>query len=81
MFIVAACVHFFGVAFYAFFCSGELQPWADPTIEEQNAWNPLGELSQTGPPARPPPMMMQSEFIVNYLFYYYKVFSWEVNFL
>lgn len=61
---MAACVHFFGVAFYAFFCSGEIQPWADSSVEEQKAWNPLGELSQTGPPVRPPPMTMQSEFIV-----------------
>ena len=27
---MAACVHIFGVAFYAFFASGEKQYWAEP---------------------------------------------------
>lgn len=30
VFIMAALIHFSGVAFYAFFASGELQPWAEP---------------------------------------------------
>ncbi|CAL1683367.1 unnamed protein product [Lasius platythorax] len=63
VFIIAACVHIFGVTFYAIFCSGELQPWADPTVEEQKAWNPMDELGQTKPPVPPPPKTMQSEFI------------------
>ncbi|KAL2749629.1 vesicular glutamate transporter 1 [Vespula maculifrons] len=63
VFIIAACVHFFGVVFYGIFCSGELQPWADSTIEEQKNWNPMDELSQTKPPVPPPPATMQSEFI------------------
>ncbi|XP_020296861.1 vesicular glutamate transporter 1-like [Pseudomyrmex gracilis] len=63
VFIIAACVHIFGVTFYAIFCSGELQPWADPKLEEQKAWNPMDELSQTEPPVPSPPKTMQSEFI------------------
>ncbi|XP_015182880.1 PREDICTED: vesicular glutamate transporter 1 isoform X2 [Polistes dominula] len=63
VFIIAACVHFFGVIFYAIFCSGELQPWADSTLEEQKTWNPMNELNQTKPPIPPPPATMQSEFI------------------
>ncbi|KAK2581885.1 hypothetical protein KPH14_002346 [Odynerus spinipes] len=63
VFIIAAGVHFFGVTFYAIFCSGELQPWADPTAEEQKSWNPMDDLGQTKPPVPPPPMTMQSEFI------------------
>lgn len=65
VFIIAACVHIFGVTFYAIFCSGELQPWADPTLEEQKAWNPMDEFSQAKPPVPPPPKTMQSEFIVS----------------
>ncbi|KAH0948291.1 hypothetical protein HN011_011787 [Eciton burchellii] len=63
VFIIAACVHIFGVTFYAIFCSGELQPWADPIIEEQKTWNPMDEFGQTKPPIPPPPRTMQSEFI------------------
>ena len=63
VFIIAACVHIFGVTFYATFCSGELQPWADPTIEEQKSWNAMDEFGQTKPPVPPPPHIMQSEFI------------------
>lgn len=67
VFIIAACVHMFGVTFYAIFCSGELQPWADPTLEEQKSWNPMDEFGQTKPPVPPPPKTMQSEFIVSML--------------
>ncbi|KAH0539349.1 vesicular glutamate transporter 1 [Cotesia glomerata] len=63
VFIMAACVHFFGVTFYGIFCSGELQPWADPALEEQGSWNPLDDLGQNKPPVPPPPKVMQSEFI------------------
>ena len=28
MFLIASCIHFIGVVFYALFASGELQPWA-----------------------------------------------------
>ncbi|KAG8041754.1 hypothetical protein G9C98_007058 [Cotesia typhae] len=63
VFIMAACVHFFGVTFYGIFCSGELQPWADPAMEEQGSWNPLDDLGQNKPPVPPPPKVMQSEFI------------------
>ncbi|XP_076809015.1 vesicular glutamate transporter 1-like isoform X1 [Clavelina lepadiformis] len=34
VFVVASCIHFSGVIFYAFFASGERQPWADPPSEE-----------------------------------------------
>ena len=31
VFLIASCIHFIGVIFYAIFASGELQPWAvDP---------------------------------------------------
>jgi len=33
VFIMASCIHFSGVAFYAMFASGELQPWAEPPPE------------------------------------------------
>ena len=38
VFIIASCVHFAGVAFYAMFASGEKQPWADPPPDEE--WKP-----------------------------------------
>ena len=38
MFIIASCVHFAGVFFYAIFASGEKQPWADPPKEDN--WKP-----------------------------------------
>jgi len=57
----------FGVTFYGIFCSGELQPWADPTLEEQKSWNPMDEFGQTKPPVPPPPKTMQSDFIVSVL--------------
>uniref|UniRef100_H2ZMF2 Major facilitator superfamily (MFS) profile domain-containing protein n=1 Tax=Ciona savignyi TaxID=51511 RepID=H2ZMF2_CIOSA len=34
VFVIASCIHFSGVIFYAFFASGERQPWADPPQEE-----------------------------------------------
>ncbi|KOX76334.1 Vesicular glutamate transporter 3 [Melipona quadrifasciata] len=62
VFILAACVHIFGVTFYGFFCSGELQPWADPSLEEQKTFA-MDEFGQVKPPLPPPPKTMQSEFI------------------
>ncbi|XP_017888361.1 vesicular glutamate transporter 1 [Ceratina calcarata] len=62
VFIIAACVHICGVIFYGIFCSGELQPWADPTLEEQKTFA-MDEFSQGKPPVPPPPKTMQSEFI------------------
>lgn len=38
VFIIASCVHFAGVAFYAVFASGEKQTWADPP--DDNTWKP-----------------------------------------
>nr|XP_039265838.1 vesicular glutamate transporter 2-like isoform X1 [Styela clava] len=35
IFIIASCIHFSGVIFYAIFASGERQPWADPPSEER----------------------------------------------
>lgn len=37
---MAATVHLIGCTFYAVFASGELQPWAEPTLAEQKAWEP-----------------------------------------
>ncbi|XP_011499528.1 PREDICTED: vesicular glutamate transporter 1 [Ceratosolen solmsi marchali] len=63
VFVTAACVHFVGVTFYAIFCSGELQPWADPLTEEKASWNPLDDLAHRRPPVPPPPQVMQTQFI------------------
>jgi hypothetical protein len=41
VFTIAACVHLTGITFYGIFASGELQPWAEPSIEEQKAWDPM----------------------------------------
>lgn len=41
MFTIAACVHLTGITFYGIFASGDLQPWAEPTLEEQKAWDPV----------------------------------------
>lgn len=46
VFTIAACVHLFGISFYGYFASGELQPWAEPVQEEQQAWDPM---SNAGP--------------------------------
>jgi ACS family sodium-dependent inorganic phosphate cotransporter-like MFS transporter 6/7/8 len=47
VFIMAASVHLIGVTFYAVFASGELQPWADPPVEDmKKVWNPLEEAYQ-----------------------------------
>ncbi|CAK9810748.1 Vesicular glutamate transporter 1 [Anthophora quadrimaculata] len=62
VFIIAACVHIFGITFYGIFCSGELQPWADPAMEKQKSFA-MDEFGQTKPPVPPPPQTMQSEFI------------------
>ncbi|XP_046388397.1 vesicular glutamate transporter 1 isoform X2 [Ischnura elegans] len=48
VFIMAATVHFFGVAFYGIFASGELQPWAEPTDEEVASWNPIDAAKNVG---------------------------------
>lgn len=39
--MIAATVHLIGITFYAIFASGELQPWAEPSVEEQKSWNPM----------------------------------------
>lgn len=41
VFTIAACVHLCGITFYGIFASGDLQPWAEPTLEEQKAWDPV----------------------------------------
>ena len=30
-----------GITFYGMFASGDLQDWAEPTLEEQKAWDPV----------------------------------------
>jgi hypothetical protein len=58
-FILAACVHFCGVVFYAIFASGELQSWAEPSADEITAWAATDELNAQKKlsiaPAVPPP--------------------------
>lgn len=34
VFILAAVIHYIGVLFYGIFASGELQPWAEPKVEQ-----------------------------------------------
>lgn len=41
VFTIAACVHLCGITFYGIFASGDLQSWAEPTLEEQKAWDPV----------------------------------------
>ncbi|CAO1352353.1 unnamed protein product [Diamesa hyperborea] len=41
VFTIAACVHLVGITFYGMFASGDLQDWAEPTLEEQKAWDPV----------------------------------------
>jgi len=38
-----------GITFYGIFASGDLQPWAEPTLEEQKAWDPMaaGTMKET----------------------------------
>ncbi|GFW18864.1 vesicular glutamate transporter 2 [Trichonephila clavipes] len=55
VFIIASCIHFGGVIFYALFASGEKQAWAEPPSEEEGpSWNPLenafGDVKQNGGP-------------------------------
>lgn len=50
MFVIAGAIHFAGVIFYAFFASGELQPWAEPPKEEPAvSWNPIDTKSTYEP--------------------------------
>ncbi|KAF2363470.1 Major facilitator superfamily [Trinorchestia longiramus] len=35
VFVIASMIHFFGIAFYAIFASGELQPWAEDKEEDE----------------------------------------------
>lgn len=30
----------FGITFYGIFASGELQPWAEPVVQEKAVWSP-----------------------------------------
>ena len=58
VFVIAAVIHFLGVIFYALFASGELQPWAEPSKEDEDeppapaavAWNPFdsNNIQKTG---------------------------------
>lgn len=68
MFLIAALVHYAGVAFYGAFASGEPQPWAEPPREEAEPLAPGGGASDeeeeeegeddggggVGPPGGPP---------------------------
>lgn len=42
VFLIAALVHYAGVAFYGAFASGEPQPWAEPPREEAEPLAPGG---------------------------------------
>ncbi|XP_048149477.1 vesicular glutamate transporter 1 isoform X2 [Corvus hawaiiensis] len=67
VFLIAALVHYGGVAFYGAFASGEPQPWAEPPREEAEPLAPGGGASDeeeeegeedggggVGPPGGPP---------------------------
>lgn len=41
--IISALVHYSGIIFYGIFASGDLQPWADPSFEEEKQWNQMNE--------------------------------------
>ncbi|XP_030745507.1 vesicular glutamate transporter 1 [Sitophilus oryzae] len=41
--ILSAMIHYAGIIFYGLFASGELQPWADPKVEEDKQWNQMNE--------------------------------------
>lgn len=41
--MLSAFIHYAGIIFYGIFASGELQPWADPKVEEERQWNQLNE--------------------------------------
>jgi ACS family sodium-dependent inorganic phosphate cotransporter-like MFS transporter 6/7/8 len=61
---MAATVHFIGVTFYAVFASGELQPWAELSIEEKKkVWNPLEDSFQ-GEPPKPSVRVKQSQVLL-----------------
>lgn len=42
VFILAAVIHYIGVIFYGVFASGELQPWAEPKVEEDQQMDEVG---------------------------------------
>lgn len=48
VFILAAVIHYVGVIFYGIFASGELQPWAEPKVEEDQQMNEVGSLNTLG---------------------------------
>nr|XP_030115969.3 vesicular glutamate transporter 1 [Taeniopygia guttata] len=65
VFLIAALVHYGGVAFYGAFASGEPQPWAEPPREEAEPLAPTGDdeeeeedeeggVGPPGPPGGPP---------------------------
>lgn len=39
---MAAIIHYIGVVFYGIFASGELQPWAEPKVEEDQQMDEVG---------------------------------------
>lgn len=45
VFILAAVIHYIGVIFYGFFASGELQPWAEPKVEEDQQMDEVSHLT------------------------------------
>ena len=52
VFLIASCIHFGGVIFYAIFASGEKQPWADPppSIDDEMPTDKMnGGMSMNGP--------------------------------
>ncbi|XP_050441335.1 vesicular glutamate transporter 1 [Adelges cooleyi] len=50
VFILAAAIHFVGVIFYGIFASGELQPWAEPKVEEDQQMDEVS-LEKKKPPS------------------------------
>lgn len=64
VFLIAGCIHFAGVAFYALFASGELQPWAEPARHPSEGdklpplpgqqYPPGGPAGSGYPPLEPP---------------------------
>lgn len=46
---MAGVIHICGVIFYAFFASGELQPWAEPPKDEESMQMEQTQLGPSGP--------------------------------
>jgi len=54
VYLIASVIHFLGVTFYAIFASGEKQPWAEPTDDEDDGDQPQAAADSKVPLPAPP---------------------------